>query len=951
METVKEVVPWFLNSMPDSYFNQVSESMRRSHLKAVAAIHDLRLSDLSLKIINTGDDGAIDVTILTTNTQPGSLLSQLSLLNQSPMPNHELGSIKIFSSEDGQFALNIFTFEPAKLTHVPATLEDAPHILKAIEETKQGLHSGDPRFVQYDEKLHNPNAMAEYISHCTPSYLKGSQPRRFLLQRGLYEQVKGTDDTAVHIETYRGSGGPPTGTAAWVTLANGNAFPDELLKLTAEILQKRGISIWRAHLDTVYDPENSIELDEKKTLPGYVTLLRLLVSPDPQAAGVGATPDVLFGPEFIPKFTRDLKRSKWLDDRTLNLAFPPASSGKPAMGTSKAEVITCLASMTHSVLSKINPVAYASVQNIVDVITSSNYLSEKTQAIAQLFLDRANPSIPADQRAAHDRSCDERAALLAKDITQIQREEARHALNRMLEVVQGTLKTNFYNDDRYALSLRVDPRVMLLPEDLEGPKQKEVPFGVFFSHGRYFNGFHCRFRDIARGGLRIVTPPNSDTKSFESGRHFDEVYGLSYGQQLKNKDIPEGGAKAVVLVDSPSVKEKHHEFLKRKCVRGFVDSILDLTVRDERFKSTVVDRFGKDEVIFLGPDEKVIPADIDWIVHRAAVRGYGLPAAFMSSKRGAGFNHKEFGVTSEGVVVYLDVALRESLNINPRTQPFTVKITGGPDGDVAGNLIKILFRDFGTNPIIVGISDGEGVAEDPDGLNKDELLRLVHESLTIDHFDKSKLGPEGIVMRAKDSEEAVVRRNSMPFRLKADAFVPAGGRPNTINATNWENFLDENRQPTSKLIVEGANIYITKEARESLFKEAGVIIVKDSSANKCGVVTSSCEIAGSMLLSKDEFIANKPKLIRDVLVHLRNIAEAEANLLFSTYKNFPGALPHFSERISGSINSLKDAIIKELEGRELGDPLLEELLPLVKSVPSAASFSVFALIPPPSPSA
>ena len=47
-----------------------------------------------------------------------------------------------------------------------------------------------------------------------------------------------------------------------------------------------------------------------------------------------------------------------------------------------------------------------------------------------------------------------------------------------------------------------------------------------------------------------------------------------------------------------------------------------------------MDRFGKDEVIFLGPDEQVIAADIDWIVHRAAVRGYGLPAAFMSSKKG-----------------------------------------------------------------------------------------------------------------------------------------------------------------------------------------------------------------------------------------------------------------------------------------------------------------------------
>ena len=85
-----------------------------------------------------------------------------------------------------------------------------------------------------------------------------------------------------------------------------------------------------------------------------------------------------------------------------------------------------------------------------------------------------------------------------------------------------------------------------------------------------------------------------------------------------------------------------------------------------------------------------------------------------------------------------------------------------------------------------------------------------------------------------------------------------------------------------------------------------------------------------MLLSRDEFIQHKPALIRDVLVHLRNIAEAEAKLLFSTYKKFPGALPHFSERISGCINELKDAIIKELEGKEFGDPTLEELLPLVK---------------------
>ena len=74
--------------------------------------------------------------------------------------------------------------------------------------------------------------------------------------------------------------------------------------------------------------------------------------------------------------------------------------------------------MIHSPLSKTNPVAFASVQSIVDAVTSSDYLFEKSQAIARLFLDKANPAIPAAQRAQHDRECDERAATLATSIAQ-----------------------------------------------------------------------------------------------------------------------------------------------------------------------------------------------------------------------------------------------------------------------------------------------------------------------------------------------------------------------------------------------------------------------------------------------------------------------------------------------------------------------------------------------------
>lgn len=928
METVKQVVPWFLKAMPDSYFNQVSEEMRRSHLQAVAAIHDLRQSDLSLKIMNKEPDGKIHVTILSTHTRSGSFLGQLEQLMQSPMPQHDLANIKVFSSEDGQFALNIFTFEP-KASEIPtATMDDAKHIMQAIEEVKAGKHDDNPRVPKYDENLFSEASMKEYVAKCSPQYVQSSHPRRFMIQRALYEQVKGTDDSAVHIEKYHGTGGPPSGTAAWVTLAAGNVFPDELLKLTADMLAMRGMDIWRAHMDNVYDPGNSIPADQNSAYsPGYTTQLRLLVSPDPS---VSTSPDSIFGPDFVPRFTRDLKRCKWLDDMTLRLAFQKDAPHKKQFGASKAEVVTALCSMMHSPLSKQYPIAFASTQSIVDTVTSSPYLAEQAEAIAQLFLDRFNPAIVSIDKEAADVDFEKRSAAIQSRLARLQREEARFALQKMLDAVKYTLKTNFYNDDRYALSLRVDPAVMFSEEEMNGPNKKELPFGVFFSHGRYFNGFHCRFKDIARGGLRIVTPPNSDTKALESARQFDEVYGLSYGQQLKNKDIPEGGAKAVVLVDSPNVRKKHHEFLKRKSVRAFVDSILDLTVRDERFERTVVDRYGEDEVIFLGPDEQVIPADIDWIVERAARRGYNIPPAFMSSKKEAGFNHKQYGVTSEGVVVFLDVALKESLGIDPKTQPFTVKVTGGPDGDVAGNLLKILFREYGDNAKVVGISDVDGVAEDPAGLDRHELMRLVEESRSIIHFNPAKLSSEGVLMEAKASEEGLARRNTMPFRVKADAFVPAGGRPNTINSSNWRNFLDENGEPTSRLIVEGANIYNTKDAREELFKHAGVMIVKDSSANKCGVVTSSCEIACSMLLSKEEFIENKEALVKDVLAHLRKIAEAEAKLMFTLYKNFPGNLPHFSERISGCINRVTDALIDELKDKNLGDPLFEELLPLVR---------------------
>ena len=899
-EQVKQVVPWFLRNMPASYFRQVPENLRSQHVKAITALRDLMQSDLSLKIESKSENG-LQITYLTSQNKPGLLKNQIQ--NLVVPTGYELSKVSVFSSLDGEMALNIFSFEPAAVNVVDhATKKNASEFLQFLDEVKEGKHSSDASVPPYSE-LFSPEAVEDYLNRVGSAYIENTKPKALMQHRLLFEKVRGSDSTAVSIQPYDGAE-PTSEGMSWITIAAANVLPDVLLRLCSSIISAKGLDVTRAHLDKIACPESSIP-----EIPGFVTMLRLLVSP----ASAGAV-NLNTDKQATRILARDLKRAKWLDNQTTELGLYQ----HPHIGVEKAEVITAFCSMLHGPLFKEDPNSYASIKSILQLVSGNKKYIDIAESVAALFLDRFNPANPLGNEEFTKRSDEIRAKIAG-----VQVESARRLLTRMLDGVHATLRTNYYNDDRYALSLRLDPHFMV---STKAYADKAVPFGVFFIHGRNFNAFHNRFRDIARGGLRLVTPGNSDQYAIESTRQYDEVYGLSYAQQLKNKDIPEGGSKGVILVNTPGMNESTKFFAMRKSVKAFSDALLDLIVKDS--VKNLVDLYGKDELIYLGPDEQIIPSDIEWIIQRAGERGYPIPAAFMSSKKDDGFNHKEFGVTSEGVVVYLDVALRKALNIDPKTTPFTVKITGGPDGDVAGNLMKILDRDYGSNAKILAVADGFGVAEDPQGLDHQELLRLFYESKPIDQFNKDKLSSEGVVLSV-NSEEGQYRRNTMHFRVKSDVFVPAGGRPNTINGENWKNFLDENGKPSSPLIVEGANIFLTPEARQNLFDKAGVKIVKDSSANKCGVITSSCEVAGSMLLTKKEFVDNKPALVHDVLERLRLLARLEGELLFREFANHPGTLPHFSERISLAIARVTDAITDALANVQPEDPLFKELVPVI----------------------
>ena len=143
-------------------------------------------------------------------------------------------------------------------------------------------------------------------------------------------------------------------------------------------------------------------------------------------------------------------------------------------------------------------------------------------------------------------------------------------------------------------------------------------------------------------------------------------------------------------------------------------------------------------------------------------------------------------------------------------------MTGGPDGDVAGNELNILYREYGDRCRIVAIADGFGAAFDPKGLNWSELICLYKESKSIVEFNPNKLsGDNKAYVIAASTKENMKLRDSLYATAEAEIFIPAG-RPYTVKESNWDKYLLPSGRPSSLAIVEGANIFLPKKQDKKL---------------------------------------------------------------------------------------------------------------------------------------
>ncbi len=557
-------------------------------------------------------------------------------------------------------------------------------------------------------------------------------------------------------------------------------------------------------------------------------------------------------------------------------------------------------------------------------------------------------------------------------------------LRQSVYFIDHTLKTNFYQDNKSSFGFRLDPGFLDHAPFDRKERFPELPYGIFFIRGMYFIGFNVRFKDLARGGVRTVIPESREQHLHERNTIFSEAYHLAYTQHKKNKDIPEGGAKTAILLEPFDVFQDEIEMFKQELrvdgidplfweeklnifqkdhktdylfasQKSFMSTLVELVNCEEDGKlrgAKIVDYWQKPEYIYLGPDENMFNEMLTWIADLAVRNHYKPGRTFISGKPGGGVNHKQYGVTSYGVNVYLHEMLIY-LGMDPTKDPFTVKISGGPDGDVAGNEIVNLYKYYPNTAKLLALTDVSGTIYDPEGLDLKEMAELFSNNLPIRSYPTEKLHDGGFLLDVKvRREESAYAQQTLLWRkiegktlqewisgndmhhlyrsnvhqVKADVFIPAGGRPRTLNENNYHTFLDETGKPTARAIIEGANLYLTHEARRALEK-LGVLIFKDSTCNKGGVICSSFEVLISLCEKEEAFIKEKDQYVKEILAIIGKAALNEAKLIIDAHQKTGEFFTELSEKVSEKINLFKYQLLDYLEKIELkNDALIACLL-------------------------
>ncbi len=835
--------------------------------------------------------------ILALVNRPGTLYESLRQFSEREI------SYAMFAHSGGALpgmveSLEIQRFEFNRRSNEEILTAAAPQIPAGIRRRViRELHSSYPEF-----PLRNLDRLLKLIWLNNEAYVRVSPARRVALIVNLLHRGNQSGGLYLDVEEMPGTG------ESRVMFAVGNPPQRDFLLQVMEVFKRLEVGVARAYCLTI---SNGVH-------PYFLGTFYVRCH--------GANCSLTSGSPLFVRLREELATTQLLATRsTLYRDFVTAG----LLSGADAALIEAFIAFCHTQLAHHQPDRFG----LDDVRSAFIAHPEIAQQLVNLFRLRFTPQLPERAERYAAALATARAGVVDYATGHRHLDEVRRTIFRCaLLLVTHTLKSNFLVVEKQALAFRLDPAYLTeLGEAFTADLPATMPFRVTFFSSRFGAGYHIGFSDIARGGWRTVIARTPDDLTTATTTLFRENYVLAHTQHLKNKDIYEGGSKLVVVLDAADLRRGEEGELVAwrlyKLQYGIANAFLDIFVTNDGLVAhpEVVDYYRQDEPIELGPDENMHDAMIEAIASLSRKRGYLLGIGIMSSKR-IGINHKEYGVTSTGVVTFAEITMQE-LGIDMRRDPFRIKFTGGPNGDVAGNALRILLAGCPQMQITL-LLDGTAAVMDPAGASVDELRRIVLQH-DLDAFAPAELGVGGVMLfrtgRRQDGLRELSRRvsrttsglveewvsldefhhefDSLVFTVPADLFIPAGGRPETIDRENWEQFILPDGTPSARAIVEGANSFLTPEARVQLQKR-GVLIMRDASANKCGVISSSYEIIANLLLSDAEFLTHKERYVADVLQILERRAADEARLILKRRREQPGLLmTEISDGLSGEINA------------------------------------------------
>jgi glutamate dehydrogenase len=315
------------------------------------------------------------------------------------------------------------------------------------------------------------------------------------------------------------------------------------------------------------------------------------------------------------------------------------------------------------------------------------------------------------------------------------------------------------------------------------PKQElSVSFPVQMDSGeiRIFSGYRVQHNDArgpTKGGLR-----------FHPDVNVDEVRALAMWMTWKCAvvNIPYGGAKGGVIVDTKKLSERELERLSRAFIRSIFKNI------------------GPYQDI-PAPDVYTNPKIMGWMIDEyGRLAGHHTPSALTGKPIALGGSEgREYSTSWGGVFVLQEAALKLNLK-----KP-SIAVQGF--GNVGLFAAKFLFEQGSK---IVAVSDSQGGIYDPEGLDIPNLIQVKEKTGSVTNYAGKKLS------------------NAELLELDVDILIPAA-LENQITAKNVDKIK-------AKMIVELANGPTTPEADVILDKRK-ILVVPDILANAGGVTGSYFE--------------------------------------------------------------------------------------------------------------